>query len=124
MLTRSLAMMLPMDRTPAAPSPQKARAAMKLPMLWASAHHAVVRARKRRPNRYNGRRPMVSETRPKSGCRAVEVRRNAVDSHEAEFEALKYEVITGWLDAIKVESNMAICESVSPGLHLYIQKPR
>jgi hypothetical protein len=30
-----------MDETPPAPSPQKARAAMKLPMDEATAHHAV-----------------------------------------------------------------------------------
>jgi hypothetical protein len=38
----------------------------------------------------------------------VEVRRNAVESQDAELEARKYEVMTGWLDAIKVESNNAI----------------
>jgi hypothetical protein len=51
--------------------------------------------------------PIVSESRPKRGWKAVEVSRNAVDSHEAEFDDLKYDVITGWLDAITVESKQA-----------------
>lgn len=76
-----------MARTPAAPNPQKARAAMKLPMLCAKAHQAVVTARNSRPVRYNGRRPIVSDTLPKSGWHEVDVSRNAVDSHDAEFEA-------------------------------------
>jgi hypothetical protein len=101
--------MFPMDKTPAAPMPQKALAMMKLPILCASAHHAVEAARKTRPNRYSGRRPMVSDMRPKSGWIEVEVNRNAVESQDAEFEAKKYEVITGWLDAMSVESNIAIC---------------
>jgi hypothetical protein len=88
-------MMLPIERTPAAPIPQKARAAMKLPMSCASAHQAVVAARKTRPARYSGRRPNVSERRPKSGCSEVDVSKKAVDSHDAEFDAWKYEVMTG-----------------------------
>lgn len=50
----------------------------------------------------------MSETLPMRGWREVDVNRNAVESHEAEFEAWKYDVITGWLEAIKVESNIAI----------------
>jgi hypothetical protein len=108
MLTRSFVMTLPMDNTPAAPIPQKALAAMKLPMLFAAAHQAVVAASRRSPARYNGRLPNVSDSRPISGCRDVEVSRKAVDSHDAEFDALKYDVMTGWLEAINVLSNMAI----------------
>lgn len=108
MLTRSLMMMLPIERTAAAPIPQKARAAMKLPMLCARAHHPVVAARNNSPERYNGRLPNVSDSLPNNGCREVDVSKNAVDSHDAELEALKYEVMTGWLDAIRVESNIAI----------------
>src|SRR5690242_6626310 len=89
MLTRSLVMTLPMERTPAAPMPQKARAAMKEPMDWAKAHHAVVAEMRARPPRYRGRRPMVSERRPMSGWRDVEVRRKAVESQDAELEAWK-----------------------------------
>jgi hypothetical protein len=33
--------------------------------------------------------------RPKRGINAVDVRRKAVDSHDAEFAAWKYDVITG-----------------------------
>jgi hypothetical protein len=43
-----------------------------------------------------------------SGWRDVEVSRKAVDNHDAEFDALKYDVMTGWLEAINVLSNMAI----------------
>jgi hypothetical protein len=78
-----------MERTPAAPIPQKARAAMKEPIDWAKAHHAVVAEIRMRPPRYNGRRPMVSDRRPIRGWREVEVRRKAVESHDAEFEAWK-----------------------------------
>jgi hypothetical protein len=79
----------PIESTPAAPMPEKALAAIKLPMLFAPAHHAVVAARNRRPAKYKRRRPNVSERRPMSGCSEVEVSKNAVDSHDAEFEALK-----------------------------------
>jgi hypothetical protein len=78
-----------MESTPAAPTPQNARAAMKLPILCAAAHQAVVAARKIKPARYNGRRPKVSDKRPMSGWSDVEVNRKAVESHDAEFEALK-----------------------------------
>jgi hypothetical protein len=62
---------------------------MKLPILFASEHHPVAAASRRSPARYKGRRPMVSETRPKRGWRAVDVRRNAVDNQEAELDAWK-----------------------------------
>jgi hypothetical protein len=101
-------MILPMERTAAAPIPQKALAAMKLPILCARAHHPVVTARNTTPERYSKRRPKVSDSLPKRGCNDVDVSRNAVDSHDAELEALKYDVITGWLDAMSVESNIAI----------------
>ena len=58
-------------------------------------------------NRYNGRRPKVSDARPKSGLNDVDVSMKAVESHDAAFEELKYEVITGCADAIRVLSNMA-----------------
>lgn len=86
---------MPIEKTPPAPSPQTARAAIKLPMLCASAHHNVVRKKTAIENRYTGFRPKVSETRPKSGRKAVEVNKKAVESHEAELEARKYEVMTG-----------------------------
>lgn len=62
---------------------------MKEPMDWANAHHAVVAEISARPPRYRGLRPMVSERRPISGCREVDVSRNAVESHDAEFDAWK-----------------------------------
>jgi hypothetical protein len=49
----------------------------------------------------------VSDNRPINGWSEVEVSRKAVDSHDAEFDAWKYDVMTGWLDAMSVESNMA-----------------
>lgn len=58
-------------------------------------------------NRYNGRRPKASDARPKSGLNDVDVSMKAVDNHDAAFEELKYEVITGCADAINVLSNMA-----------------
>jgi len=80
-------MTLPMDSIPAAPIPQKARAAMKLPILPANAHQAVVAVKRRRPATYSGLRPKVSESRPMSGWSDVEVSRKAVESHDAELEA-------------------------------------
>jgi hypothetical protein len=64
----------------------------------------------------------VSDTLPKSGWKDVLVIKNAVDSQDAEFEALKYDVIRGWLDAINVESNVATkyCSSV----HVKISQKR
>lgn len=77
----------PIDSTPAAPIPQNALAAIKLPILWAKAHQAVVDARTTRPIKYNGRRPIVSDSRPINGWSDVEVSKKAVDSQDAEFEA-------------------------------------
>jgi hypothetical protein len=54
-----------------------------------------------------GRRPIVSDRRENIGWKAVEVKRKEVESHEAELDALKYEVIAGWLDAIRVLSKHA-----------------
>jgi hypothetical protein len=62
---------------------------MKLPILCAQAHHAVVIARTTSPARYNVRLPNVSERRPISGWSEVDVSKKAVDSHDAEFDALK-----------------------------------
>jgi len=55
----------------------------------------VVTANIVKANRYNGRRPKVSDARPKSGLNDVDVSMKAVDNHDAAFEELKYEVITG-----------------------------
>ncbi|GAB1214147.1 hypothetical protein ATERTT37_003307 [Aspergillus terreus] len=97
-----------MEKTPPAPSPQQALAAMKLPMLCAVAHHAVVAKNTAIENKYTGLRPKVSEIRPNRGRKAVEVKRKAVDSHEAELEAWKWDVMTGWVEAINVESKKPI----------------
>jgi hypothetical protein len=80
---------IPIATTPAAPKPQNARAAMKLPMLCARAHHPVVADKSARPNKYSGRLPTVSDMRPKSGCREVDVSKKAVDNHDAELDAWK-----------------------------------
>lgn len=58
-------------------------------MLVASAHHVVVQANIIKEKMCNGRRPMVSERRPKRGWKAVLVSKKAVESHEALLEALK-----------------------------------
>lgn len=49
---------------------------------------------------------MLSDKLPNKGWQAVEVRRKAVDSHEAELEDLKYEVMTGCEDAMMVPSKL------------------
>lgn len=92
--------------TPAAANPQAALAAMNEAMLPAAAHHAVAIIRMTRAKMYRLRRPNVSDIFPNSGRNEVLVRRNAVESHDAAFDALKSDVITGWLDAIKVESKV------------------
>lgn len=79
--------MLPKLNMPPAPSPQNALAAIKLFMLCAKAHQTVETVKRLRVSTKGGLRPIVSDRRPKSGWNAVEVRRKAVDSHDAEFEA-------------------------------------
>jgi hypothetical protein len=37
----------------------------------------------------------------------VAVKRNEVESQDAELEASKYEVMTGWLEAINIASKVA-----------------
>lgn len=58
-------------------------------MLCASAHHTVARRNIVKVKINGGFLPMVSEILPKRGWKAVEVRRNAVESHDALFEELK-----------------------------------
>jgi len=79
----------PREIMPPAPSPQRALAAMKLVMLWASAHHIVETRKTSRVKIMGGFRPIVSESRPKSGWKLVDVRRKAVDSQDALFEEWK-----------------------------------
>lgn len=50
---------------------------------------------------------MASDKPPRRGWKLVEVSRKAVESHEAELEEPKYEVITGWLEAMMVLSKQA-----------------
>lgn len=49
---------------------------------------------------------MLSDRLPNKGWNAVDVKRKAVDNHEAEFEDLKYEVMTGCEDAMIVLSKL------------------
>ncbi len=90
-----------------APTPQMARPVMNSAMLWAPAHQAVPMAKTSNADMYTGLRPNMSDIRPKMGCSAADVSINAVDSQDAEFDALKYEVTMGWLDTIKKLSNIA-----------------
>jgi hypothetical protein len=69
--------------------PQNALATMKLVMLLASPHQAVVAPNMTREKIYSIRRPKVSDSRPYSGWKVVEVSIKAVDSHDAEFEEWK-----------------------------------
>jgi hypothetical protein len=84
--TKSLVMIDPKDIIPPAPSPHNARAAMKLVMLWARAHHIVESRKIDRVNIMGGFLPIVSESRPKSGWKLVEVKRKAVDNQDALFD--------------------------------------
>jgi hypothetical protein len=93
-----------MVMTPPAPIPQKARPRIKLSMLFARAHHVVAAAKMPRAPTKSGFRPRASESRPSKGWKADEVRRKAVESHDAEFEALKYDVMTGCDEAMIVPS--------------------
>ncbi|KAJ2907371.1 transporter [Zalerion maritima] len=102
--TKSLTMILPNVTTPPAPSPQTALAAMKLPMLCAAAHHTVAPENTASVTKYNGFLPTVSLSLPSKGWNAVLVKRKAVDNQEAEFDEWKYDVMTGWEDAIIVPS--------------------
>lgn len=91
-----------------APRPQSALAMIKLVMLCASAHHSVPAVNKINPNINGGFLPIVSDNLPARGWKAVEVNKNAVDSQEALFAEWKYDVITGWLDAIIVPSKQTM----------------
>ena len=53
------------------------------------------------------RRPKVSEIREYSGWKAVYDTKKAVESHDAELDEWKWDVMTGWLEAIMVESKHA-----------------
>lgn len=101
-------MMLPIVIVAPAPSPQSALANIKLVMLCASAHHRVPAMNRSMPKINGGFLPMVSDNRPDRGWKAVEVNKKAVDSQDALFAEWKYDVITGWLDAIIVLSKQTI----------------
>jgi hypothetical protein len=88
-------MMAPKTMAPPAPSPQRALAKIKLRIDGEIAHHNVPSAKARREKIKGGRRPMVSDRRPNIGWKAVDVKRKDVESHDAELEDLKYEVIAG-----------------------------
>ena len=53
------------------------------------------------------RGPRMSERGAKSGMNAVEVVRKVVESQGAALEVEKKDVITGWIEAIRVESEEA-----------------
>lgn len=72
---------------PPAVMPHTARAATRLSMLCASAHHKVAMLNPVKDVRYTGRLPIVSDSLPKIGWNAVDVSIKAVDNQEAEFEA-------------------------------------
>lgn len=82
-------MILPNVIEPPAPIPQTALAMMKLSMLPASAHHVVAKTNTTREAMYSGFRPTASDSRPSSGWNAVDVSKNAVESHDAEFAERK-----------------------------------
>jgi len=100
--------MAPSVIMPPAPRPQKARAAMKLPMLWARAHQAVAAVKSAMEPTYRPLRPSESDRRPTRGWKAVAVSRKAVLSHEALLLAPKCDVMTGCDDAMMVPSKVAI----------------
>ncbi len=85
--TKSFTMTAPIAAVPPAPSPHRARAAIKEPTSGAVAHQAVAMASKAEVDSTIGLRPMVSESGANMGMNAVEVMRKEVDSQEAEFEA-------------------------------------
>lgn len=80
----SLVMMLPRVNNPPAPDPHMALASMRLSMLPAEAHQAVANANITRHQTNRGLRPTASDSRANSGWNAVEVKRNDVDSHDAD----------------------------------------
>lgn len=96
--------MLPSVIKPPAPNPQKALANIRLSIVPANAHQVVAKENSARHPTKMGLRPTASERRPSSGWKAVEVKRKAVESQDAELAALKYEVITGCEDAMIVVS--------------------
>ena len=59
---------------------------MNDPMLGAVAHHAIPIVSIAEVTSMTGLRPMVSDRGAKMGMKAVDVMRNEVESHDAEFE--------------------------------------
>lgn len=106
--TRSLVMILPSAATPPAPSPQSALAAMKLSILPAKAHPIVATVKTPRLAMNKGFLPMASDNLPSSGWNAVDVSKKAVDSQDAELAAPKCDVMTGWDEAMRVPSKLAM----------------
>ena len=92
---------------PPAPRPHAARARMKLVMDPARLHQTVPSRKIKVISRYGFLRPMLSEMPPTMGLELVEVRRNAVDSQDALLDEPKYDVMTGWDEAIIVASKQA-----------------
>lgn len=98
-----------MDAVPPAPNPHRVRAAINDPISGAKAHQAIPEASADDANSMIGLRPKVLDNGANIGIQAVEEIRNAVDSQDAEFDVWKSDVMTGWLDAIRVASKLAIC---------------
>lgn len=101
-------MILPSAATPPAPSPQSALAAMKLSILPAKAHPIVAIVKTPRLAMNKGFLPIASDSLPSSGWNAVDVSKKAVDSQDAELAALKCDVMTGWDEAMRVPSKLAM----------------
>ena len=106
--TRSLVRMAPSVVAPPQPMPLRALAAMKLSMLCAIPHQTMETRVKAEQMMNSGLRPTASDRRPNRGWKVVEVSRNDVDSQVAELAASKWDVMTGWDEAMMVPSKEAM----------------
>lgn len=68
---------------------------MNNPILGAVAHHAIATASITEVPSMTGLRPTVLDNGAEMGMKAVEVMRNEVESHDAEFEEWNSDVIIG-----------------------------
>ena len=102
--TKSEIKVIVCERDAPAPRPQRALAKIKCRTVGAIAHQSVPMAKATRENKRGLRRPKVSESLANTGLEEEDVRRKDVENHGAALDAENDVDITGWDEAIRVES--------------------
>lgn len=81
---------------------------MNCTTVGARAHHSAPAVNTDSDGTNGARRPNVSDRRSNTGLAVQYVSRNTVENHVAAWEAAKYIEMTGWDEAMSVESKEAI----------------